>query len=205
MYTRLDEYGEIWLCDFEFRSLPGERPDPVCMVAHEFRSGRRIWLWQDELLECEAAPFSVGPDSLFVAYYASAELGCFLALGWELPERVLDLFVEFRRATNGLDPFAGNSLLARWRGTAWTRSARLRKNQCASSCCVAVRGLNTSGEHCSTIAPPTLTRWPNCCRRWSLAWTPPAPWLVAVDTCGRLLRWNGLGFRSTLIHSPASA
>ena len=46
-------------------------------------------------------PYSVGPDSLFVAFYASAEIGCHLALGWPKPARILDLFTEFRCHTNG--------------------------------------------------------------------------------------------------------
>ena len=41
-------------------------------------------------------PYPIGPDVLFVAYFASAELGCHLALGWPLPARVLDLYAEFR-------------------------------------------------------------------------------------------------------------
>jgi hypothetical protein len=37
-------------------------------------------------------------------------LGCYRALGWPTPERILDLFIEFRNRTNGL-PTAGTSLL----------------------------------------------------------------------------------------------
>jgi DNA polymerase I-like protein with 3'-5' exonuclease and polymerase domains len=40
-----------------------------------------------------------------VAYYASAEMGCFLQLGWELPTYVLDLYVEFARRVSGRDDF----------------------------------------------------------------------------------------------------
>jgi DNA polymerase I len=58
-----------------------------------------------------APPFPTGPDSLFVAYYASAELGCFKALGWPMPAHVVDLFVEFRDRTNGLTTPAGSGLL----------------------------------------------------------------------------------------------
>jgi hypothetical protein len=79
------------------------------MVAKEFRSGRVIRLSADEL--GSAPPFDVGTHSLFVAYYASAELGCFLSLGWPIPVRILDLFTEFRNLTNGSSPLAGNSLL----------------------------------------------------------------------------------------------
>ena len=88
---------------------PGERPNPVCMVAHEFRSGRRFRLWWDQF--GRLPPYAAGPDVLFVAYYASAELGCYRVLGWPMPERILDLFVEFRVRTNGLSTAAGNSLL----------------------------------------------------------------------------------------------
>src|SRR5215831_11774504 len=106
----LDAYREVWLVDTEFSQPPGERPDPVCLVAREFRSGRTLRLWQDELLGYRTPPYPIGPDVLFVAYLASAELGCHLALGWPLPARVLDLFAEFRNALNGLSPPNGFSL-----------------------------------------------------------------------------------------------
>lgn len=104
-------YGQIWCCDFEFHHADGDLPVPVCMVAKELRSGQVIRLWQDELHQSGCPPFDTGPDALFVAYYASAEIGCFLALGWRTPERVLDLFTEFRAETNGLWVPHGNGLL----------------------------------------------------------------------------------------------
>jgi hypothetical protein len=107
----LEDFREIWLVDFEFSAPPGERPTPVCMVAREFRSGRTLRLWQDELEDRDTPPYPIDSDALFVAYFASAELGCHLALDWELPECVLDLYVEFRRCTNGLDPYSGNGLI----------------------------------------------------------------------------------------------
>jgi len=115
---RLDAYREVWLVDFEFSTPPGERPKPVCLVGREFRSGRTIRVWQEELWDCRTPPYPTGPDVLFVAYFASAEMGCHLALGWPLPERVLDLFVEFRNKTNGLNLPCGSGLLGAliWHG-----------------------------------------------------------------------------------------
>ena len=104
-------YREIWLCDFEFYAPDGERPDPVCMVAREYWSGRTLRLWRDELRRLKGPPIDTGPDSLFVAYYASAELGCFRALGWSYPARILDLYAEFRAAVNGYSAFRGYGLL----------------------------------------------------------------------------------------------
>lgn len=101
-------FREVWALDFEYVAKSGARPVPVCMVARELTSGRLIRLWQDGLTE---PPFPISDDILFVAYYASAEVGCFLELGWPVPTRIVDLFAEFRRATNGLTLPAGRSLL----------------------------------------------------------------------------------------------
>src|SRR4051812_40340720 len=96
-------FREVWLLDFEFEASAGERQYPLCMVAVELRSGRTIKMRRHELYRCRGRPpFDIGPETLFVAYYASAELGCFLALDWGLPVAVVDLFAEFRVLTNGL-------------------------------------------------------------------------------------------------------
>jgi len=104
-------FREVWAVDFEFRADPGERPWPVCVVACELYSGRQIRLWRDELLALRRAPFDTGPDSLFIAYYASAEIGCFLELGWPLPPNILDLYAEHRVETNGKYLPCGNGLI----------------------------------------------------------------------------------------------
>ena len=108
----LDElpFKRIVAIDFEFNfgghdspeaaSRSGERPRPVCMVAKELRSGQTWRLWQDQF--GSQPPFPLDDDTVLVAYYASAELGCFKALGWPQPKYVLDLFTEFRARTNGM-------------------------------------------------------------------------------------------------------
>jgi DNA polymerase-1 len=104
-------FREAWCVDFEFGSDPGECPLVVCMVAYEINSGLEIRLWRNELLELRKAPFNTGPDAVLVAFYASAELGCFLELGWPLPANVIDLFAEHRVETNGKSLPCGNGLL----------------------------------------------------------------------------------------------
>lgn len=102
-------FGEVWALDTEFSAPPGERQNPLCLVALEIRSGRELRLWAEELRTMNNAPFPKG--SLLVAYYASAEIGCFLSLGWKLRYPVLDLFAEFRCLTNGTETPCGNGLL----------------------------------------------------------------------------------------------
>ncbi|CAM8668245.1 bifunctional 3'-5' exonuclease/DNA polymerase [Comamonadaceae bacterium] len=93
-------FKEVWAVDFEFRADPGERPVPVCLVAQELLGGGpTIRLWADQF--GALPPYGIGPDALLVAYYAPAEMNCHLALGWPMPENVLDLYAEFRTLTNG--------------------------------------------------------------------------------------------------------
>jgi hypothetical protein len=102
-------FDEIWLHDFEFISRPGERPDVVCLVAHELRSGRTLRLWRDQL--GAAPPYRTDSGVLFVSFVANAECACHLALGWPLPAKVLDLNPVFRNLTNGRSTPDGKGLL----------------------------------------------------------------------------------------------
>src|SRR5438034_4851391 len=104
-------FREVWAIDWEFTAPPGANPRPICVVARELCSGRTVRLFGEELSRRPAPPYPIGDDVLLVAYYASAEIGCHLALGWGAPAMVLDLFTEFRVHTNGRPPVAGNGLL----------------------------------------------------------------------------------------------
>jgi len=130
-------FREVWLVDFEFSAPPGERPTVVCMVARELGPQRTLRLWQDELRSLDRPPYSVGPESLVVTYYGSAEIGCHLALGWCLPANMLDLFPEFRNLTNGLPTPCGNSLLG---ALAWFGLGAIEAAEKASMRELAQRG-----------------------------------------------------------------
>jgi DNA polymerase-1 len=103
-------FREVWAVDFEYGNRPGERPVPVCCVARELKSGRRVRQWQDEF--GSRPPYEMGPDSLFVSFSAHAELGCHLVLGWQMPANILDLYIEFRLSAGGQPPQGGYKLLS---------------------------------------------------------------------------------------------
>ena len=91
-------YRAIWVLDFEFIARDGEHPCPVCMVGHELITGRWVRLWQGDLSE---PPFPLDESTLLVAFSAAAEWSCFIALGWPMPVRCIDLYAEFIRSQNG--------------------------------------------------------------------------------------------------------
>jgi DNA polymerase-1 len=113
--SQLSDFTDgVFLIDFEFRpenGREGNTPEPVCLVVKDFLSGVTSRYWKDDIHSRSSAPFSVGREALCVAYFASAEMDSFLKLGWQLPENVLDLYVEFRCFTNGTTPVNGANLL----------------------------------------------------------------------------------------------
>ena len=107
----LDDFDEVWCCDFEYQQPDGERPRPFLMCARELHSGGSFRLWMNKLTDLSAPPVPRGDNVLVVAYFASAELGSYLSLNWPLPTRILDLYVEFKCLTSGLPLIRGCSLV----------------------------------------------------------------------------------------------
>jgi hypothetical protein len=77
------------------------------MVAHVLNENlqhvRTIRLWRGEF--GAEPPFDIGPDALFVAYSAWAELTCFKVLGWQFPMHVFDLHTAFLAYSNILPAY----------------------------------------------------------------------------------------------------
>ena len=158
----LDGWREVWAVDFEFMAPPGEIPDPVCLVARELKSGKTIRLWRDQF--GPVPPYSTDADSLFVAYYASAELGCHLVLGWPMPARILDLYTEFRNQTNGLPTIAGRGLIGALTAYGLDTIGATEKTRWRDL--VMRGGPWTADERAGILdyCESTLTPWPGCCR-----------------------------------------
>jgi DNA polymerase I len=103
-------FGNLWCVDSEYRGgQSGGYYETLSVCARELRTGRTVSLWQDEL--GSRPPYGIGPDDLFIAFVAQAELGCHLALGWDLPVNILDLYIEHRLITNGWQLPTKRSLL----------------------------------------------------------------------------------------------
>ncbi len=106
---KLREYFDsVRLVDFEY--YPGETgadaPIPICVVMHDLLSGTttRQWLFG----QSQNCPVRFTDRDLLVAYYAAAEISCFIGLRWPIPPRVMDLHAEFRAILNGLSVARSN-------------------------------------------------------------------------------------------------
>ena len=97
---------EIWIVDTEFypgRGLAnggrdGDVLTPLCLVAHELRSGRVVELWQDDF--GPFPPYRLDADACIFTYVGGAEFGTHIARSWGQPACAIDAYVEFRHLTN---------------------------------------------------------------------------------------------------------
>jgi DNA polymerase I len=100
-------FSQIIICDFEYEIADGGLPNVLCMVAYvlneQLQHVRTIRLWRGEF--GRAPPFDIGPDTLFVAYSAWAEMTCFLMLGWLFPIHIFDQHTAYLAASNTLLPY----------------------------------------------------------------------------------------------------
>jgi hypothetical protein len=108
----VSNFARVVVCDFEYEVADGDLPNVLCMVAHELdenlRRVRTVELWRGEF--GAALPFDVGPDTLFVAYSAWAEMTCFQVLGWKFPAHIFDQHTAYLAASNVLLPYNPDEL-----------------------------------------------------------------------------------------------
>jgi hypothetical protein len=104
----MSNFGAVVVADFEYEVGPGDLPRPLCFVAEvldeHLNPVRTLRLWRDELELGGAPPFDIGPDTLFVAYSAWAEMTCFHVLGWRFPTHIFDQHTAYLAASNILLP-----------------------------------------------------------------------------------------------------
>ena len=111
-----ENFSTIIVCDTEYETSggefnlrPGDLPMPLCLVAYildeNLNHVRTIKPWREQLLASKHPPFDIGPNTLFVAYSAQAELTIFQVLSWPLPTHVYDLHTAYLASSNILLPY----------------------------------------------------------------------------------------------------
>jgi DNA polymerase I len=102
-----ENFTQTVVADFEYEVSDGDLPKVLCMVAYvldeNLRHVRTIRLWRGDF--GTAPPFDIGPNTLFVAYSAWAEMTCFKVLNWRFPVHVFDSHTAYLAATNVLLPY----------------------------------------------------------------------------------------------------
>jgi DNA polymerase I len=107
---KLREVGirDIIAIDTEYISRKGAMVEPICMVAKSLLGNAHdntssIWrvFFGGSTRQYPSCPLPLDPDVLYLSFAAPAEWSCFLALGWELPQTIIDLYAEEVLLCNG--------------------------------------------------------------------------------------------------------
>jgi hypothetical protein len=102
---------DIVSIDTEYVSRRGELVQPVCLVAKSVLHGGETWrVFFGGSARQHSCPLPLGQDILYLSFAAPAEWSCFLALGWELPATIIDLFAEESLLCNTLKNEKGKRL-----------------------------------------------------------------------------------------------
>jgi DNA polymerase I len=104
-----ENFTQVVAVDFEYEVSDGNLPHVLCMVAYVLNENlqhvRTIRAWREELYTWRTPPFDTGPDTLFVAYSAWAEMICFIVLGWRFPVHIFDQHTAYLATSNILLPY----------------------------------------------------------------------------------------------------
>jgi DNA polymerase family A len=104
-------FGQVIVADFEYETAAppqreGDLPNVLCLIVYVLNDNLQHVathrLWRGEF--GNSPPFDIGPDTLFVAYNASADLECFQVLNWKFPIHVYDQYTAFLATSNILLP-----------------------------------------------------------------------------------------------------
>lgn len=104
-----ENFSKIWVVDFEYATDDCGLPIVHCMVAKSLKDGVTVKKFISDIRNDDL--FFLNKNSLYVCFYAIAEISCHLKLGWQLPFHLIDLYTEFRTHTNGKIITCSNSLI----------------------------------------------------------------------------------------------
>jgi DNA polymerase I len=101
MMPLLSSFSSIWFVVFALPKVPGEPVQPVALAASELCGNQILDFGGSTLQVSNSPPYPVGAHCLIITINAADLAGCHLALGWCMPERIVDLLVEWRCVANG--------------------------------------------------------------------------------------------------------
>ncbi|MGD9671450.1 MAG: DNA polymerase [Hyphomicrobiaceae bacterium] len=103
-------FSSIYVIVCHLERCGGDRPSPVYSAVLDYHSCQDIQIGMPKLNRQRQPPYPTGPQALLVTIQAEDLAYVHLALGWRMPERVLDLTIEFWNMINGRNVPCGPSL-----------------------------------------------------------------------------------------------
>lgn len=107
MRSLLEDFTNAWIVIARIMIESGEKAQPIAFVAQDIERGSLIEIGMPRLLDVRHPPYPTGPQAA-ICTVDVRELAAFhLALGWPMPERIIDLMIEFKLVSSGRRPLIG--------------------------------------------------------------------------------------------------
>lgn len=107
MRPLLDHFADAWIVIAKVMTRSGERAQPIAFVAQDIERGSLIEIGVPKLLGVRHPPYPTGPQAAICTVDAHELAAFHLALGWRMPERIIDLMIEFKLVSAGRRPLVG--------------------------------------------------------------------------------------------------
>ena len=98
MPAALSNFESIWCAVVAVETRPGEQLMPTAIAARNLAVAAPVQVGIPKLRGIRRPPYPTGPHTLIVTIDAHLLTGFHLALGWRMPERIIDLRVECHNA-----------------------------------------------------------------------------------------------------------
>ena len=96
MPNAFGHFASIWCIVVAVETRPGERLEPIAIAAMDLAAAAVVQVGMPKLRGIRRPPYPTGPHTLILTVDAQLLAGCHLALGWRMPDRIIDLMVESR-------------------------------------------------------------------------------------------------------------
>ena len=94
-------FTSIWIVLCGVKRQVGEPVTPIYLAALDLHTVTEVQCGAPKLRTLNRPPYPTCPQTLLVTINAEELLGLHLALNWRMPERIIDLVVEFKNIVNG--------------------------------------------------------------------------------------------------------
>ena len=95
MRSLFDDFASAWIVIAKVMIRSGERVQPIAFVAQDIERGSLIEIGVPKLLGVRHPPYPTGPQAAICTVDAHDLAAFHLALGWRMPERIIDLPCDF--------------------------------------------------------------------------------------------------------------
>lgn len=98
--VKINAFSNVYFINFLYKAVDGEALEPMCLCFYDRNNKKFETYTENEIKEIKSWPYNDSSSALFVMANAYSDSGCFVELGWDKPNYIVDCYSEWRRFSN---------------------------------------------------------------------------------------------------------